>query len=296
MPSKIITHKNPDLDAIGFVHSAKKKFSYDTGLELVDAPTLQHLENPEVIVGDVGLKSHPELGYNPALNNFDHHYSTAEESATYLFNRSYPVLSQKLVDYIDEVDTAKSKGSERNSLKVVIAGIRVIHKEQDKKIIEEGCKVLDWIEGTDAEPYPLTSLPSYVENYLQRGLQEIERIEKEIEGCEVYTSEKNRKIGYLISSCPVKSLVKEEMFARGFDIAVLHYPAKRNFAIGCCLQTARDIDLETEIVPDLNSLERERGLPRGDDWGGHPDRIGSPKKTGSLLTKEEIMGIIQQSL
>jgi len=58
---------------------------------------LQQLENPEVIVGDVGLKSHPELGYNPALNNFDHHYGSAERSALYLFNQVYHTLSEELV-------------------------------------------------------------------------------------------------------------------------------------------------------------------------------------------------------
>ena len=93
MPPKIITHKNPDLDAIGFVYSARKKFGYETTFDLVEAPTLQHLENPEIIVGDVGLNSHPELVYNPSLNNFDHHYSTAERSATYLLKLTPSYLS-----------------------------------------------------------------------------------------------------------------------------------------------------------------------------------------------------------
>jgi hypothetical protein len=116
MPSKFITHKNPDLDAIGFVYSARKKFGRHLGFELIDAPSLQQLKNPEIIVGDVGLKSHPELGHQPSLNNFDHHYGSAERSATYLFNQVYPVLAEKLVHYIDEVDTAKSHKSEQNSL------------------------------------------------------------------------------------------------------------------------------------------------------------------------------------
>jgi hypothetical protein len=217
---------------------------------------LQELENLEVIVGDVGLKSHPELGYMPALNNFDHHYSTAERSATYLFNHTYPVLSKELVDYIDEIDTAKSNERARNSLKVVIAGIRVKHKGEDKRIIEEGCKVLDGLENTAADPYLLTSVPADIENYLRIGLQEMARIGKEVGGCVIYRSKKNRKIGYLISACPVKSMVKEEMYANGIDIAVLHYPSKH----------------------------------------GHPDRIGSPRETGSLRTKAEIIDVIQWSL
>jgi hypothetical protein len=292
MSAKIITHKNPDLDAIGFVYSARKKFGYDTTFELVEAPTLHHLENPGVIVGDVGLKSHPELGYKPALNNFDHHYSTAERSATYLFNHTYPVLYKELVNYIDEIDTAKTTKRARNSLKVVIAGIRVKHKSDDKGIIEEGCKVLDWLENTAADLYSLTSVPADIENYLRIGLQEMARIEKEVGGCVIYTSKKNRKIGYLISTCPVKSIVKEEMYANGIDIAVLHYPSKRTFAIGCCLQ--KEIDLKTEIATELNRLEQEKG--QSEEWGGHPDRIGSPRETGSLLTKTEIIDVIQRSL
>ena len=257
---------------------------------------MEQLKNPEIIVGDVGLKSRPELGHNPPLNNFDHHYRAAEGSATYLFNQAYHTLSEKLVHYIDEIDTSKSHKAKRNSLKIIIAGIRVIHQGHDEKIIEEGCKVLDWIENTDADPRHLTSPSSYIESYLQKGLQQIERIEKEIEGCEVYASEKNRTIGYLVSSCPVKSLVKEEMFTKGINIAVVHYPSKQVFAIGCCLQTAKDIDLEKEIASELNRLEQRKGLPKEYTWGGHPDRIGSPRKIGSSLTKDEIIEVIQQNL
>jgi len=97
MAPKLITHKHPDLDAIGFVYSARKRFGQEVDFELVETPSLQQLENPEVIVGDVGLKSHPELGYNPALNNFDHHYGSAERSALYLFNQVYHTLSEELV-------------------------------------------------------------------------------------------------------------------------------------------------------------------------------------------------------
>ena len=263
MPSlKIITHKNPDLDAIGFVYSARKKFGQDVDFQLVDAPSLQQLENPEIIVGDVGLKSHPELGHRPSLNNFDHHYGSAERSATYLFNQVHHTLSEKLVEYIDEVDTSKSQESERNALKVGIAGLRAIYQGEDRKVIEEGCKVLDWIGNTDANPRHLPPLPSHMESHLQRGLQEIEQIEKEIETREVYVSEKHRKIGYFISSCPVKSLVKEEMFARGIDIAILHDPSKQAFAIGCCLQTAKDIDLGKEVASALNRLEQKKGMSK----------------------------------
>jgi hypothetical protein len=46
------------------------------------------------------------------------------------------------------------------------------------------------------------------------------------------------------------------MYANGIDIAVLHYPSKH----------------------------------------GHPDRIGSPRETGSLRTKAEIIDVIQRSL
>ena len=41
------------------------------------------------------------------------------------------------------------------------------------------------------------------------------RIEEEVGGYEIYIYKKNRKIGYLISTCPVKSIVKEELYAKG---------------------------------------------------------------------------------
>ena len=118
------------------------------------------------------------------------------------------------------------------------------------------------------------------------------RIEKEVGGCEIYTSKKNRKIGYLISTCPVKSMVKEEMFAKGIEIAVLHYQSKRTFAIGCCLQ--KEIDLKKEIAPVLNRLEQKKG--QSEEWSGHPDRIGSPRAMGTSLTRAEIIDVIQRSL
>ena len=296
MSLKIITHKNPDLDAIGFVYSARKKFGRDIGFELVNAPSLQQLKMPEIIVGDVGVDSHPELGYKPSLSNFDHHYGAAERSATYLFNRCHSVLSKRLVDYIDEVDTGESGGSERKSLKVVVAGVRVMCNGEDNKIIEEGCKLFDWMEDTDADPYHLTSLPSHLMGYLERGLQEIERIEREIEASEICISKKNRRIGYLISTCPIKSLVKEEMFARGIDIAIIHYPSKQTFSIGCNLQTTNDVDLEKEVASELNCLEKKKGMPKEYTWGGHPDRIGSSRERGSLLTKDKVVEVIQQNL
>jgi len=50
----IITHSNPDLDAIGFVYSARKVFGSKVPVEC-RVPTRQELEDPTVIVGDIGL-------------------------------------------------------------------------------------------------------------------------------------------------------------------------------------------------------------------------------------------------
>jgi nanoRNase/pAp phosphatase (c-di-AMP/oligoRNAs hydrolase) len=108
----IVTHANPDLDAIGFVYSARKVFGPEMPVKC-RVPTRQELEDPTVIVGDVGRPGCEDVGYSPVLNNFDHHYSYADHSATFLFNDKYQALRQNVVEYIDAVDLKGGKeGSE----------------------------------------------------------------------------------------------------------------------------------------------------------------------------------------
>ena len=104
----ILTHATPDLDAIGFIYSARKVFGAETSVTC-RPPTRAELEDPAVIVADIGLPGCEEIGHSPALNNFDHHYSHADRSATFLFNQKYGALREDIVAYIDAVDIAGAR-------------------------------------------------------------------------------------------------------------------------------------------------------------------------------------------
>jgi hypothetical protein len=92
----ILTHPTPDLDAIGFVYSARKAFGAGTPV-VCRPPTEAELMDPAVIVGDIGRLGCEAIGYSPELNNFDHHYSHAGRSATFLFNQTYRALRDDIV-------------------------------------------------------------------------------------------------------------------------------------------------------------------------------------------------------
>ncbi len=105
-----------------------------------------------------------------------------------------------------------------------------------------------------------------------------------------------RRLGYVVTRSPVLSLVKEELFATGVDIAVVHNPAKRRFSIACNLARSKGINIKEKLKPALDELERGKGLPEDQEWGGHEDRIGSPKPSGSLLTADEVLAVVKPVL
>jgi hypothetical protein len=293
----IITHPNPDLDAIGFVYSAHKVFGSKVPVEC-RMPTQEELKDPTVIVGDIGLPGYEDIGYNPALNNFDHHYSHADRSATFLFNEEYHTLRQDIVKYIDAVDLRRQVEESEHSLQVAIAGIRVRHDEADLKILEEGGKLLKWLEKTGQKPEDLSgALPDKFQEYLQTGIDALRQIRKDSEAMQKHRTQKGRLVGYVQTPFPIFSMVKEEMFARGIDIAVVHNPEKRRFSIASSVSGGKGANLKAEgLIEALNQAEWGKGLPHDQGWGGHEDRIGSPKPSGSLLTSEEVLAIVKATL
>lgn len=294
----IITHTNPDLDAIGFVYSARKVFGFNVPVRC-GLPTRDQLEDPTVIVGDVGLPGCEHIGYNPDLNNFDHHYSYADRSATFLLNQKFHALQQDIVEYIDAVDLWRPIREEPEAnLKVAIAGIRMQHTGADRKILDEGGELLKWLEETGQKPGDLSgSLPSKFKVYLQIGADVLRRIRKDNQAMQRCRTKKGRLVGYVQTAFPIFSIVKEDMFARGIDIAVVHNPEKRRFSIASNILGNRGANLKKEgLVEALNQAEREKGSPYDQSWGGHEDRIGSPKPLGSLLSAEEVLEIIKDRL
>jgi len=293
----IVTHKNPDLDAIGFVYSARKVFGFTVPVAC-RVPTREELEDPAVIVGDVGLPGCEDLGYSPAHNNFDHHYSHAERSATFLFNRKFGALGDDLVAYIDAVDTQGLQETTGSSLKVAVVGIRVRYREDDLRVLEEGSELLRWIEEMGQDPGNLRGpFPLQIQSSLQSGQDEMRRIREELEGLQRCTTAAGRNVGYVVTTSSVFSVVKEEMFVCGVDIAVAHNLEERRFSIACNLQRLKGINLaEGGLIQALNTAERAKGLPADQGWGGHPDRIGSPRPAGSLLSGEEILRLVKAHL
>ncbi len=275
----IITHGDPDLDAVGFVYSARKVFEPSVPVEC-RRPTREELEDPAVIVGDIGLPGCEAIGHSAELNNFDHHYSRASRSATYLFNHAYSVLATDLVEYIDQVDTQPDPEAMESMLRVAMAGVLVRYSEDNQKdqaVLSAGATLLACIDETGQKPGDLqATFPPEVKSYLDEGREELRKIREELRHIREDRTAAGRRLGYVVTRSPVFSLVKEELFAQGIDIAVVYNPVKHRYSIAGNLARVRGINLrDGDLVPALNESEGKRGLPAGQCWGGHEDRIGS---------------------
>jgi hypothetical protein len=151
----LLTHSTPDLDAIGFVYSARKVFGAGTPVAC-RMPTRQELEDPAISVGDIGLPGCEAIGYSPTLNNYDHHYSYADRSATYLCNQTYDALRPDIVAYIDAVDLVGGQEEAEATLKAATVGVRVRHAGDDLAVLMQGGRLLRWLEETDTLPGDLS--------------------------------------------------------------------------------------------------------------------------------------------
>ena len=262
----ILTHPTPDLDAIGFVYSARKVFGAGTPVAC-RTPTREELADPAVIVGDIGLPGCEAIGHNPALNNFDHHYSHADRSATHLFNQTYDALRPDIVAYIDAVDILGGQEEVEATLKAATVGVRVRHAGDDLSVLTQGGRLLRWLEETDTPPGDLSGpLPPDIEDYLRSGQAELRRIRTELPAMQRATTSGGRAVGYLVSASPVVSIVKEELFALGLDLAIVHNPAIRRYAIAANVRGAEPINLKRAgLVEALNAKEWHRGAPPSSD-------------------------------
>lgn len=294
----LLTHPTPDLDAIGFVYAARKVWGAETPAAC-RPPTEAELADPTVVVGDIGRPGCEAIGYSPALNNFDHHYSHAERSATWLFNHTYRVLRDDIAAYIDAVDTTGlPEAAGAATLKAATVGVRVRHNGDDAAILAAGGRLLHWLEETGQLPGDMTGVPDDLQDYLTTGQVELRRIqEAELPTMQRSTTRQGRTAGFLISASPVVSIVKEEMFALGLDIAIVHNPATRRYAIAANVRGANPINLKREGLADaLNAEEWRRGAPPEQRWDGHDDRIGSPRPAGSRLKSDEVLAITVATL
>lgn len=294
----IITHSNPDLDAVGFVYSARKVFGSAVPVECRE-PTRTELEDSAVIVGDTGLPGAEEIGYNPSLNNFDHHYSHAERSATQLFNDTYHAMRDEIVAYIDAVDTQWVTEMHPSTLKVAIAGVRVTYRGESLAVLADGCRLLQWVEESQQKPDALNGpFPDDMAGHLQAGADEMSRIEAEMAGLEQSVTASGYHLGFVTSRSPVVSLVKEQMFAQGLEIVVVHDPTRRRYAIASNQARLKGLDLRATGLSDaLNVLEREHGLSaEAWGWGGHADRLGGPRPDGSRLCPDDVLAIVRAKL
>lgn len=296
----IVTHENPDLDAIGFVYSAKKKFDSNIQVEC-RRPSRMELKDPKVIVGDVGLPDCAELGYNPALNNFDHHFGCAKNSATFLFNQKYHVLREDIVSYIDDVDLGRRRDETKVNINVVMAGIRISYENDDVRIVNEGCDFLKYIEEENLKPNDLPeNLPEKFQPYVQIGLNELRRIEGELIGMISFKTDTGRLIGYVQTSSKTFSLVGDIVLTNNpkLEVILIHNPGKKRYSIRSNTFKSEWVNLtnRVKLIELLNEAEWSKGLPHEQKWGGREDRIGSPKPSGSLLSPEEIVNILKRSL
>lgn len=293
----ILTHPTPDLDAIGFVYSARKVFGAETPTAC-RAPTRGELEDPAIIVGDIGLPGCEAIGYSPDLNNFDHHYSHADRSATYLFNQKYRALRQDIVAYIDTVDIKGGRQEATATLKVATVGVRVRHNGADGEILAAGGRLLRWLEDTGLPPGDISGpAPDDIREYLGIGQAELLRIQAELPTMRRGTTRKGRSVGYLVSASPVVSIVKEEMVALVVDIAIVYSSTTNRYSIAANVRGAKPINLKREGLTDaLNAEEWRRGLPAEQRWDGHDDRIGSPRAAESRLRGDEVLAIVMATL
>lgn len=295
----LLTHPTPDLDAIGFVYSARKVWGAGTPVAC-RAPSEAELLDPAVVVGDIGRPGCEAIGYSPALNNFDHHYAHAERSATWLFNQTYRALRDDVVAYIDAVDTiGMPEAAGAATLKAATVGVRIRHNGDDAAILTAGGRLLDWLEETGQLPGDMTgAVPDDLLGYLTTGQAELRRIQdEELPTLQRATTRNGRTVGFLVSASPVVSIVKEEMFATGLDIAVVYSSTTNRYAIAANVRGASPINLKRAGLADaLNAAEWRRGTPAAQRWDGHDDRIGSPRPAGSLLTGDEVMTIVRAAL
>ncbi len=297
-PTLLLTHPTPDLDAIGFVYAARKVWGAGTPAAC-RAPTEAELADPAVVVGDIGLPGCEAIGYSPALNNFDHHYSYAERSATWLFNRTYGALRDDIVAYVDAVDTTGlPEAAGAATLKAATVGVRVRHNGDDPAILAAGGRLLQWLEETGQLPGDMTCVPDDLQDYLTTGQAELRRIqEAELPTVQRITTRQGRAAGFLVSASPVVSIVKEEMFATGLEIAVVYSSTTNRYSIAANVRGASPINLKRGGLADaLNAEERRRGAPPEQRWDGHDDRIGSPRPAGSLLDGDEVLTIVRAAL
>ena len=255
----LLTHPTTDLDAIGFVYSARKVFGAGTPVAC-RTPTRQELADPTVIVGDIGLPGCEAIGYSPDLNNFDHHYSHVDRSATYLFNQTYDALRPDIVAYIDAVDLVGGQEEAEATLKAATVGVRVRHAGDDLAVLTQGGRLLRWLEETATPPDHLSGpLPPDIEDCLRSGQTELRRIRTALSAMHRATTSGGRTVGYLVSASPVVSIVKEELFALGLDIAIVHNPATHRYAIAANVRGAEPINLKRAGLADaLNAKEWHR--------------------------------------
>lgn len=293
----ILTHPTPDLDAIGFVYSARKACGARTPVAC-RTPTRAELEDPAVIVGDIGLPSCEAIGHSPGLNNYDHHFSHADRSATYLFNQTYDALRPDLVAYIDAVDLVGGQEEADATLKAATVGVRMRHAGDDLAILMQGGRLLRWLEETDTPPGDLSSPPPPdIEDYLRSGQAELRRIRTELPAMQRATTGGGGTVGYLVSTSPVVSIVKEEIFALGLDIAIVYSSTTNRYSIAANVRGATLINLKRAGLADaLNAEELRRGTPPEERWDGHDDRIGSPRPSGSRLIADEVLMIVRMML
>lgn len=251
-----------------------------------------------MIVGDIGLPGCEAIGHSPALNNFDHHYSYADRSATYLFSQKNGALRADIVAYIDAVDLVGGQEEADATLKAATVGVRVRHAGDDLAILAHGGRLLRWLEETDTPPGDLAGPPPPdIEDYLRSGQAELRRIRTELPAMQRATTSGGCTVGYLVSTSPVVSIVKEEIFALGLDIAIVYSSTTNRYSIAANVRGATLINLKRAGLADaLNAEELRRGTPLEQRWDGHEDRIGSPRPSGSRLIADEVLMIVRMML
>jgi hypothetical protein len=137
------------------------------------------------------------------------------------------------------------------------------------------------------------TVPDDLQDYLATGQAELRRIqEAELPTMQRITTRQGRTAGYLVSASPVVSIVKEEIFATGLEIAVVYSSATNRYAIAADVRGTSPLNLKREGLADaLNAEERRRGTPPEQRWDGHEDRSGSPRPAGSRLKGDEVLAI-----
>jgi hypothetical protein len=142
-------------------------------------------------------------------------------------------------------------------------------------------------------------LPGELQDYARVGLEELRRIEAEVEKAIILKTNKGRQLGYVQTSSNVFSMVRETLFTKNpeLEIALIYNPSRKRYSIGSNTARAAWVNLlKGGLKEVLNQAEWNRGLSRDQEWGGHEDRMGSPKPSGSLLHPEEVIKILKKGL